>query len=379
MTDHYTTLGVGRDATAEEIKKAYRRLARQLHPDVNPGPEAAEQFKQVSRAYDVLSNSEKRRVYDLGGGDNGQMPGAGFGDGFGFTDIFETLFGAAAGGAGGRGPMPRRRPGQDSLVYVDLNLREAVFGVDREVVVETAVLCETCTGNGCRPGTSPVTCSSCGDRGQVQKVARSLLGQVLTTSPCPQCQGFGTLIPEPCQDCSGDGRVRGRVPLKVKIPGGVETGTRIQLAGKGEVGPGGGPPGDVYLEIREEPDPVYTRAGDDLHCTLPIPMVSAALGTTLDVETLDGPQRVVVEAGTQPGTEQVLRGYGVNRLRGAGRGDLHVHLDVVIPTKLDTQQSDLLKQLATLRGESSVRPKLVSAQANSGGVFNRWRDRFAGR
>lgn len=379
MSDHYEVLGVSHDASTEEIKKAYRKLARQLHPDVNPSAEAADRFKSVSRAYEVLSNPEKRQMYDLGGGDGGPG-GAGFGAGFGFSDIFETLFGQAAGGAG-RGPVPRRRPGQDSLVHVEIELADAVFGTEREIVLETAVVCGTCDGNGCRPGTSPVTCGQCGGRGHVQRVARSLIGQVMTTSACSACHGYGTIITDPCQDCSGEGRVRSRVPVSVRIPAGVQTGTRIQLSGRGEVGPGGGPPGDVYLEIVEKPHPTFTRHGDDLHCRLPIPMTSAALGTTVQVETLDGPHDVEIPAGTQPGSERVLSGLGVGHLRGDTRGDLVVHLDVQVPTGLTSEQAELVRRLSQLRGEDKAAPKLAGQGSGmgSGGVFTKLKDRFAGR
>ncbi|PID54813.1 MAG: molecular chaperone DnaJ [Micrococcales bacterium] len=376
MSDHYEVLGVSRDASSEEIKKAYRRLARRLHPDVNP--DAAEEFKAVSRAYDVLSNPDKRRVYDLGGGDGGAA-GAGFGQGFAFTDIFETLFGQAAGAGGGRGPVPRQRPGQDSLVHLDIELTDAVFGVDREIVLETAVVCDTCHGRGCRPGSAPVTCAGCNGRGHVQRVARSLIGQVMTTSPCPMCSGYGTQIPDPCPDCSGDGRVRDRVPVSVHIPAGVENGTRIQLAGRGEVGPGGGPPGDVYLEIKVADHPVFTRRGDDLHAKLALPMTAAALGTTVNLDTLDGSRELVIPAGTQGGSVQVLPDLGVHHLRGGGRGALHVHLDVHTPTRLDSEQTELLQRLARLRGEAGVRPTLVCDDSSGGSVFSKLKDRFAGR
>lgn len=381
MNDHYEVLGVSRDATAEEIKKAYRKQARLLHPDVNPGEEAAEQFKAVSRAYEVLSNPQKRQMYDLGGGDGGPGAGGFGGAGFGFTDIFETLFGAAGGPGSGRGPMSRSRPGADSLVRIDLNLREVVFGTDKQITLETAVVCETCHGNGAKPGTEPTVCSHCQGRGQVQRVARSLIGQVMTTSPCPVCQGYGSVIESPCGDCAGEGRVRAQVPVEVRIPAGVQTGTRIQLAGRGEVGPGGGPPGDVYLEVNELPDPVFTRQGDDLHAVLPIPMTAAALGTEVEVETLDGIEHVTLAPGVQPESEQILRGHGVGRLRGDTRGDLHLHLQVKTPTGLDREQADLVRRLAELRGEKDIAPRLAGAGEHDRGhgVFSRLKDRFSAR
>lgn len=368
--DYYEILGVSRQATPEEIKKAYRRLAREMHPDV-AGPEAAERFKDVSRAYDVLSNSEKRRAYDLGGRGSAPMNGQGFG---GFADIFETFFNAAGGSA--RGPAPRSRRGQDALIRIDIELAEAAFGTRRDIQVETAVVCGTCQGTCCRPGTHPRTCEVCGGRGSVQRVARSFLGQVMTTSPCAACQGFGTVISDPCPECSGEGRVRTRRTVPVEVPAGVESGTRIKLTGQGEVGPGGGPAGDLYVEVRERAHPSFTRRGDDLHCTVELPMTAAALGTRVRLETLDGPRDLDVKPGTQPDEILSLRGLGVGHLHTGGRGDLHVHVDVRVPTRLDPEQERLLQELALLRGEDRPDARLTAAHA---GVFARLRDKFAGR
>lgn len=376
-TNYYDVLGVSPEATQDQIKKAYRRLARELHPDVASGPEAEERFKDVSRAYEVLSNPEKRAMYDRGVDPTapGGGAGGGFGAGFGFQDIFETFFGAAAGG-GQRGPVPRARRGQDALVRLEIDLAEAVFGAHREIQVDTAVLCGTCQGSCCRPGTSPRTCDVCGGRGVVQRVARSFLGQVMTTSPCAACHGYGTVIPEPCPECSGEGRVRSRRTLEVDVPAGVNSGTRLKLTGKGEVGPAGGPPGDVYLEIRERPHPTFVRQGDDLHCTLEVPMTAAALGTVVELETLDGPRQVDLRPGTQPGSVVVERGLGVGRLHVGGRGDLHVHVDVKVPTDLDEEQERLLRELARVRGEERPASRLAS---NGTGVFAKLRGRLAGR
>lgn len=375
MADYYEILGVARDATPEQIKKAYRRLARELHPDVaGNDPSSEERFKDVSRAYDVLGNPDKRRAYDLGG--DPSAPGGGFGGGFGFQDIFETFFGAATGAASQRGPMPRARRGQDALVRLDIELAEAAFGAHRDVTVDTAVVCPTCGGTCCRPGTSPQTCAVCGGRGTVQRVARSFLGQVMTSQPCAACHGFGTVIPDPCVDCAGEGRVRTRRTIGVDVPAGVDTGTRIKLTAQGEVGPAGGPAGDLYLEIRERKHEVFLRRGDDLHATLEVPMTAAALGTVLTLDTLDGPQEVDLRPGTQPEQVVVLPGLGVGHLSGSGRGDLHVHVDVQVPTAMDEEQAELLRRLAALRGEE--RPEARLAAANPG-VFARLRDKLSGR
>jgi molecular chaperone DnaJ len=375
VSDYYEVLGVDRDASQDQIKKAYRKLARELHPDV-AGPDAEDRFKDVGRAYEVLSNPEKRRSYDMGHDPSAPGGGMNGGGGFGFQDIFETFFGAAAGQGAQRGPIPRARRGQDALVRLDIDLAEATFGTHREVPVETAVVCPTCDGSCCRPGTSPRTCDVCGGRGSVQRVARSFLGQVMTSQPCAACHGFGTVIPEPCTECAGEGRVRSRRVLEVDVPAGVDTGTRIKLTAQGEVGPAGGPAGDIYLEVRERKHDTFLREGDDLHCTLHVPMTAAALGTVLTLDTLDGPQEVDLRPGTQPAQVVTLRGLGVGHLHAGGRGDLHVHVDVQVPTGLDDQQTELLRQLAVLRDEERPDARL---SATGGGVFAKLRDKLAGR
>ena len=366
--DYYAVLGVARDATPEEIKKAYRKLARQLHPDVNPGEE--ERFKEVTKAYEVLSDPKKRELHDLGG--DPFSTGGGFGSGFGFSDIMDAFFGA--GGGGGRGPRPRQRRGQDALIRVEVDLSEATFGATRDLQVETAVGCPTCHGAGARPGTSPRTCDVCHGRGEVQQITRSFLGQVMTSRPCSACQGFGTVIPDPCHECGGDGRVRTRRTLTVKIPPGVDTGTRIQLTGEGEAGPGGGPAGDLFVEVVERPHPLFRRQGDDLHCSVSVPMTAAALGTTVSIETLDGPKPVELRSGTQSGTTTTLTGLGVAHLRSPGRGDLVVHVEVATPTRLDVEQEELLRKLAAIRGEDGPDVGTVTGQRTS--FFGRLRDAF---
>jgi len=373
VTDYYEILGVARDASPEQIKKAYRKLAREHHPDVAGEEVDADRFKEITRAYEVLSSPEKRRAYDMGV--DPSAPGGGAGATFGFQDIFETFFGAAA-GTSSRGPVPRARRGQDALVRIEIDLAEATFGTHRELQVDTAVVCPTCAGTCCRPGTSPRTCEVCQGRGQTQRVARSFLGQVMTSQPCAACHGFGTVIPEPCTECAGEGRVRSRRTLSVDIPPGVDTGTRIKLTGQGEVGPAGGPAGDVYLEVREKPHEFLVRRGDDLHGTLEVPMTAAALGTVLEIETLDGPREVDLRPGTQPGHVVTLRGLGVGHLHGGGRGDLHVHIEVLVPTGVDEEQAELLRQLAALRGEERPESRLSAANP---GVFAKLREKLAGR
>jgi len=242
--------------------------------------------------------------------------------------------------------------------------------------VDTAVVCGTCEGSCCRPGSSPRTCDVCGGRGVVQRVARSFLGQVMTSSPCAACHGFGTMIPEPCPECSGEGRVRSRKTLTIDVPAGVDTGTRIKLTGQGEVGPAGGPSGDVYFEVRERPHETFVRRGDDLHCTLEVPMTAAALGTVLELDTFDGLQDVDLRPGTQPAHVVTLKGLGVGHLHIGGRGDLHVHVDVQVPAALDEAQEQLLRQLAALRGEERPEARLSAAH---GKVFSKLRDKLAGR
>ena len=364
MSDHYQTLGVDRGASADEIERAYRKIARELHPDVNPDPAVQDKFKEVTAAYEVLSDPQKRQSYDMGG--------SGFGGGFGgggFSDIMDAFFG----GGGNRGPRPRMRQGQDALIRVEVDLNEACFGTERDISVESAVACTKCNGQGSADASPPAMCQVCKGRGETQQVQRSFLGQVMTSRPCSACQGFGSVIQNPCRECAGDGRVRARQNINVKIPAGVETGNRIQLAGRGEVGAGGGPAGDLYVEIVEAQHPFLIRDGHNLHVAIEVSFAAASLGTKVKVECLDGEIEVEVRAGTQSGATIPVRGKGMARLRAATRGDLIVHVEVQTPNKLNREQEELLRKFATARGE---KPGDVKIKGLEQGFFSKFRDAF---
>jgi molecular chaperone DnaJ len=365
VADHYEVLGVERNATPDEIKKAYRRLARELHPDVNPSSDAAERFKLVTHAYDVLSDPKQRQQYDIG-------PQPGFGGGAadfgGFGDIFETFFG---GGGGSRGPKSRRERGQDALLRVEVDLDEVIFGTHRDLEVDTAVVCETCNGSCCQPGTVPVTCDICHGTGSIQRSVRSLLGNVMTSSPCGTCRGYGTVIATPCVTCQGQGRVRARRTVPVDIPAGVDTGLRLQMPGSGEAGPAGGPNGDLYLEIKVKHHDVFSRDGDDILCTLEVSMTDAILGTTATVKALDGDIALELKPGVQSADIMTVKDRGITHLRGTGRGDLRVGIQVVTPTKLDHKERELMKQFAASHRQQE--PSLAHFQQ---GLFAKLRDRF---
>lgn len=366
MTDHYGVLGVDKNASPEEIKKAYRKLARELHPDVNPSADAAERFKSVTHAYDVLSDADQRERYDLG-----PQPGFGGGaQGFGFGDIFETFFGASQ---SARGPRSRRERGQDSLLRLEISLDEVVFGVHKDVDVDTAVTCETCAGSCCAPGTSPVTCDICRGTGQIQRAVRSLLGNVMTSSPCGTCRGYGTVIPNPCPTCAGQGRVRAKRALSLDIPAGVETGTRLHLPGQGESGPAGGPNGDVYLEVKVKHHDIFSRNGDDLLATLEVQMTDAVLGTQVGLASLDGDVQIEIKPGTQSADVVTIKDRGITHLRGQGRGDLKVGIHVVTPVRLNSKEQKLMQDFAASR--RPVPPEFSTFQQ---GLFAKLRDRFLG-
>ncbi len=357
MADFYELLGVSRTASAEEIKKAYRRRARELHPDANAGDEhAAEQFKEVSRAYAVLSDDEQRVRYDRHGeagvrGGPGPNPEDIFGGGLG--DIFDAFFGGSGGNPfGGRQRGPAGPPrGQDLEVIADLTFEEAVFGDQVSVTLKLPVRCDECGGSGAGGGTKPVTCSDCRGSGQVQRVRQSLLGQMVTASPCARCGGLGEVIATPCANCRGEGRVTIDKTYEVDVPAGVDTGSTLRLSGRGAAGPRGGGAGDLYVHLRVAPHERFVREDVDLVTEVPISIAQAALGTSLELETLDGAEDLVIPPGTQPGREFVLRQRGVPRLHGRGRGDLRARVRVDIPTKLTEAEVELLTEYAAGRGE----------------------------
>jgi molecular chaperone DnaJ len=370
VSDHYETLGVARSATDDEIKRAYRDLARRYHPDSNPDdPGAEERFKEVTAAYEVLRDPERRRRYDVfGDGAERGAAGPGGGDPFaGFGDLFDAFFGGDPFGSRGRqGGGPTR--GEDAETVVELTLAQAAFGTTHTIEARLPVECPRCDGSGCEPGTFPTRCDVCGGEGEVRQVRRSVLGQIMTSSPCGVCAGTGRRILTQCKDCRGDGRMMSQRTIDVDVPAGVDDGTRLRLAGRGAAAARGGAPGDLYVTIRVAPMPEFERHGDDLLAVRRIGIAQAALGTELEIEALDGGHTVAVPAGTQPGQVFRIKGAGVPSLRGRGRGDLLVRVEVDVPTKLDDEEAELLHRLAAHRGEAVAEP--------SKGVFARLRSAF---
>lgn len=358
MSDFYELLGVSRDASADEIKKAYRKRARELHPDANPGDaEAEQQFKELARAYETLRDADKRARYDRFG-DTGNGNGGGGGDPFGFGggggvgDIFDAFFGGQSPfGGGRRGPTGPAR-GPDLEVVTELDFTEAVFGAQHKVDVRTAVACDTCEATGAQAGSGPTTCTDCGGVGQVRQVRQSLLGQMVTTGACPSCNGAGAIIENPCDDCSGEGRRLEDKTFTVDIPPGVDAASTLRLQGRGAVGQRGGGAGDLYVNFRVRPHDRFTRDGVDLHADLHIPVTQAMLGADVEFETLDGIEEITVPPATPTGHTFRFRGKGVPVVNRSGRGDLHVHVVIDLPHDLDEEQEALVRQLAELRGES---------------------------
>ncbi|MGH9068830.1 MAG: molecular chaperone DnaJ [Acidimicrobiales bacterium] len=385
--DFYALLGIDRSATEEEIRKAYRKRARELHPDANGGdPATEERFKEVTLAYETLRDPERRRRYDMFGPDSVRGsgargaggPGAGAGDVFGggLGDLFDVFFGGqspfggagAGAGPGARGGRAGAVPGADAEVSLRVTFEEAVFGGTQAVSARLPVTCSTCSGSGAEPGTSPTVCPTCQGAGEVRRVRQSILGQMVTASPCTRCRGAGRIVSSPCPDCRGEGLRTEERTWTVEIPAGVDDGSTLRLTGRGPAGPRGGPPGDLYVHLAVPAHPRFRRDGYDLVHTLRLPLTQAALGAQISLETLDGEEELAVPAGTQTGRIFRLRGRGVPHVQARGRGDLVVEVAVETPTDLDDEQEELLRQLAALRGE-----ELAPAD---GGLLHRFRSAF---
>ena len=359
--DYYETLGVARNASEADLKKAYRRLAMKFHPDRNPDDKAAEErFKSAKEAYEVLSDAQKRAAYDQFGhaGVSAGAAGAGAGGfrGANFSDIFDDVFGDIFGGA--RGARSNVFRGADLRYDLDLNLEDAVHGTSVKIKVPTLVECTSCHGSGAKKGSSPTNCPTCGGQGQV----RMQQGFFSIQQTCPRCRGVGKIITDPCGTCHGKGRVQEQKTLSVKVPAGVDTGDRIRLSGEGEPGENGGPPGDLYVQVRVRPHPIFKREGADLYCEMPISFVTAALGGELDVPTLEGRVKLKIPAETQSGKLFRLRSKGVISLHDGSRGDLLCRVSVETPVNLSDKQRDLLRELeSTLQhGENTHSPRTHS-------------------
>ncbi|MBA2721067.1 MAG: molecular chaperone DnaJ [Chloroflexi bacterium] len=364
--DYYTTLGVERSATDADIKKAFRKLAQQWHPDVNTEPGAQERFKEINEAYQVLSDPQRRQTYDmfgragLGGDGNPGFDPNNFGS---FSDIFDAFFGGAA--AGGRRAHPTA--GSDLRYDLRISFEEAVRGTEKEIEFPVYGRCETCEGSGAKPGTQPVACDNCGGRGEIRTTRRTMLGQMVNVTACPKCKGEGKIVTEPCETCHGEGRTERTRTLRVSIPAGIDEGHQIRLSNEGEIGVRGGPAGSLYVAVHVTPHPALRREGTELVYEADISIVQAALGTTIAVPTVDGDEPLEIKAGTQPGAEIRLRGKGVPHLRRTGsKGDLHVFVNVVVPAKLTKRQREILAEYAAEAGESVA--------ASPGGILDKVRD-----
>jgi molecular chaperone DnaJ len=378
--DYYEVLGVSRDADNQQIKKAYRKLAREYHPDVNNyDPDCEEKFKEATEAYEVLSDLEKRRVYDAYGHDGmRRAAGPGF-DGFaGFSDIFENIFstfggsgfgGGPFGGFGGQSTGPAR--GDDLTFDIELTLEEVAFGVEKEITFTALAPCDACEGMGTSDPTSIKTCSQCGGSGRVRMVRQTMLGQLVQTSVCLQCSGSGQVIGSPCTECGGAGRRAAKQKVNVRIPGGVDSGQRVRVSGRGGAGERGAGAGDLYVRVTVAPHELFLRRDDDILYQVDLTMVQAALGATIAIPTLEGEEQIEFEPGTQPGEVKVLHGKGVKHLNGLGRGNQEITVRVRIPRDLDDQHRQLLQDLDACCG-----PEHYAEHPESEGVFSRLRSLF---
>lgn len=357
--DYYEVLGIDRNADESQIKKAYRKLAKQYHPDMNPGDKAAEaKFKEVNEAYEVLSDPQKRSNYDqfghAGVDPNGFGGGFGgfsdFGDFGGIGDIFESFFGGSGfGRSSGRRNGPQK--GADLKYTMEITFEEAAFGVEKELPVNRMEVCGTCKGSGSKPGTSPITCSHCGGTGQVQIKQNTPFGQFVNIKTCDVCRGEGKIITEPCTVCGGKGKIRKQIKIKINIPAGIDDGQTISLRGEGEPGSKGGPSGDLFVTMRIKQHALFQRQNFDVVCEIPITFAQAALGAELEVPTLDGKVKYNMPEGTQTGTVFRLKGKGIPHLRGNGRGDHYVKVVVEVPKKLNEKQKSVLREFAELSGD----------------------------
>ncbi len=346
--DYYEVLGVTEGASKDEIKKAYRRLSKKYHPDINKEPGADEKFKELTEAYEVLNDDQKRAQYDQFGhqGPQGFGGGSDFGGGFGgFEDIFSTFF-----GGGGRRDPNAPRQGADLQYTMSMTFEEAVFGKDTTIEIPREETCETCDGSGAKPGTSPETCSHCNGSGQLNVEQNTPFGRIVNRRACNYCQGTGKIIKEKCRTCGGDGTVKKRKKINVKIPQGVDDGQQMRVAGQGEPGMNGGPSGDLYVVFQVRDHEFFERDGDDIYCEMPITFVQAALGDEIEVPTLYGKVKLKIPAGTQTGTRFRLRGKGVKNVRGYGVGDQHILVKTITPTKLTEQQKQMLRDFADVSG-----------------------------
>jgi molecular chaperone DnaJ len=353
--DYYEVLGVNRDASADDIKKAHRKKAMQYHPDVNKSTDAPEQFKEVQEAYEVLSDNNKRAQYDQFGhvdprqGMGGGSDFGGFGGDFGgIQDIFEQFFGFG-GNAAKRNPNAPRR-GSDLQYSMTVDFKDAVFGMKKEIKIPRNEACGTCSGSGAKPGTKPETCKTCNGSGQQDFVQNTMFGRMVNRRVCTTCNGQGSMIKEKCASCHGKGAVKTTRNIQVNVPAGVDDGSQLRVNGEGEAGHRGGPPGDLYIVMRVKPHEIFERHEDNIYCEIPITFVTAALGDTIDVPTLNGSQKYDIPAGTQTGQYFRIKGEGVPRLRGQGRGDLQFKVVVVTPKKMTDEQKELLREFAQLSG-----------------------------